>query len=193
MKIIIFIIASLSQVVFAQAELELIRDLNPSASNREVLKIFYQESLQAAELGDFDRGDDAQSTQECRMVLHSTQDTLHSVVIRKLVKNLPGNGPLFPARSESKLFLVGNSYLRDGKLRDNTAKTYDYISIDENAYDLIVTMRKNAVHSDSPFKLFLRKNGELISFKILTYKNKQDNGPLFEKNINEDYGYCWRN
>lgn len=182
----------LSQLVFAQNNLQTIREQNPEASNREVLKIFYNESVQAAELNDFDRGDNAQSNQECRMVYHGTEDGLNSVVIRKLSITTPGNGPLFPSKTEEKLFLTGTSYLIDGMLRDNLLKAFDYISMDENAYDLIAYMKENSMHIDSPFKLFLRKNGNLISFKFVTYKSKHDNGPLFESNVNEDYGYCWR-
>lgn len=193
MKLLAFILLVFSQMSFAQNDLETIKEMNPGASNREILKLFYEGSLSAAELSDFDKGDNANSSQECRMVLHSQGDTLISVVIRQIQKEIPGNGPLFPAHTEIKLNITGIHSLSNGKVTEVFNKAFDYTTVEENAYDLTIYQKKNPHHMDAPFKLFLRKNGDLISFKILTYKNGQDNGPLFENSANVDYGYCWRN
>lgn len=192
-KLLIGLLALASISAFGQSDLQSIRDQNPGASNREVLKLFYNGSSMAAELNDFDKGDNAQSNQECRIVYHTTGDKLNSVVIRQISKSTPSNGPLFPSNFETKLNTTGSHKLIGGKVNDHFNQAYDYITMDDNAYDLIVYQKKNATHDDAPFKVFLRKNGELISFKLLTYKAGTSNGPLFDNNSNEDYGYCWRN
>ena len=125
--------------------------------------------------------------------LKSTPDTLQKVVIRKIKKIInQDNGPLFPEKSIVKLNIVNESYVTRRKFNYIFSKAFDYVTMDENAYDLIANQKKNTYNTDSPFVLKLRKNGSTITFQMIKYKNNKDTRPLFEGNSDDSYGYCWR-
>lgn len=185
---ILFVVAFFNNA-FAQNTLsELIKE-NPNATRWEVLKEFYETSSLPAELSDFDFVGD-ESNQKCRLAFpKSTPNTLQKVVLKKFKKAInEDNGPLFPERTVVKLSITNESHSNPASYK----KLFEFITIESDSYDLIVHQRKNTNHDDSPFTIKLRKNNNLISFKLLTFKDNQDNGPLFEEDADDSYGYCWK-
>ena len=185
-NIFILVAVAFSVNVFAENSLKKVVQENPEDTKWEVLKKFYEASSVPAELSDFEFADES-SDQKCRLAVPEEDfNKLRPIVIRKMEKIVVGKDGS-PA-SQVKID-HGHELGLDPEKWDNT---FDFIYMDEGEKDLVVNQTKNRKHRSSPYVLYLRKNGRFISFRVVNFTDRQNNGLLRGDNVIDSYGYCWR-
>ncbi|NOT78471.1 MAG: hypothetical protein HOP07_05650 [Bacteriovoracaceae bacterium] len=142
-------------------------------------------------VSDFDRIDEHAPNQRCiGTYTDANSDALGSIVFRQIQKpSLRDMG-----KFEVKLISYGghNIDFSNEDLVERLKSLFDYIKVSSSSSDLIVYITRSVnLSRPDPIKWFFRKNGDLISYKLVIYEG-QDLGPMFKRAIKERYGYCWR-
>ncbi len=197
----------LTSSVFAQSSegVELMKEIqqsNPDASKHEILKLFYENSMEPADIDRFPRVGGEASSFQCREPqlqrikdkLEINENKLKKTFILAKQKNNRG----FFQRREGEVRLFSSDYaahdpvLSSRNLESAIKAVYSMTSMDETAYDTIVSLNQSTTYNqDAPYKIYLRQHGELISFKYVEFKKNSD-GPLFgDETKRVRYGYCW--
>lgn len=164
-----------------------IREANPNATKYEVLKLFYEQSMEPADIDRFALAGQS-SALRCRQNSTWPNGTIfpNHLDTRFIVALKANHGPFF---TETKLKLsTRNSSSEYWSNTNNVHNNYGRITMSRSAYDLTAS-REGSSGYEFPTILSLRQHGELISYRYLIHSRRENNGRSLPDV--ELYGYCW--
>jgi hypothetical protein len=173
--------STISHAANAPSPLDAIGNAHTGANAYEILKKLYSSAAQPARLVDFDYAN-TDTDLKCAIaddksdVGDTSTPVLYDIVTKPAI---PSEGPLLPGEPAQKKTIV--TFEGQGIDIDTEASI---TTMSSTPTDLIVTLTDSELGSDSPDKIFFRKNGAYLAIKSVVGFGT----PAPET----DYGYCWR-